>query len=131
MTTIFYKKILGSYEISEITQSSVGDLKIEFEAPFDGKLLIESSVFDIYRGVSTIQTRHLPDGEISPKIYAGSGMERIEGFILSRGAIVRKAPDADYVKRLSITTDALLSRVQKLEAALGKIENKIERQITF
>lgn len=131
MTTVFYKKILGNYEISEICESSTEELRLEFEEPIDGKIVISSSVFDLYRGVCKIKTTNLPSGEISPKLYTGGIMQKLEGFIHKSGAVIQKAPDTDYAKRLAITVDALSVRIQKLERVLLEIENKIERKITF
>ena len=131
MTTIFYKKILGNYEIAEICASSSEEIRLEFEEPIDGKIVISSSVFDLYHGVCKIKTTNLTDGEISLKLYTGGIMQKLEGFIHKNGAVIQKTPDTDYAKRLAITVDALSVRIQKLERVLLEIENKIERKITF
>ena len=131
MTTIFYKKILGRYEISEIRELADKEIRFEFEEPIDGKLLISNAVFDISSGVCITQKERLPEGEISPKIYTGGVMQKIEGFVLTDSAVIRKPPDSDYARRLSITVDTLLKRVATLEKALGELENKTERKITF
>ena len=131
MTTIFYKKILGRYEISEISNLPGEEITFEFEEPVDGKLLISNSVFDICGGVCRIIAARLPEGEIAPKLYTGWGMHKIEGFIFKHGAVIQKAPDSDYVRRLSITVDAILHRMDAIEKALGELENKTERKITF
>lgn len=131
MTTVFYKKILGNYEISEICESTGNGARLEFEEPIDGKIVILSSVFDLSRGVCNIKASHLPEGDLVPKLYTGGDMQKIEGFIHKLGAIIRKTPDADYARRLAVTVDALFSRVQGLEAVLDEMKNKIERKITF
>lgn len=131
MTTIFYKKVLGSYEISEVCEAPGEEVVLEFEEPIDGKIVIASSVFELSHGVCKAKTAKLPDGEISPKLYTGGIIEKIESFIHKSGTVIQKAPDADYVKRLAITVDAIFCRIQRLERLLGEIENKIERKITF
>ena len=131
MTTIFYKKVLGQYEISEISELSDEEIRIEFEEPIDGKLLISNAVFELASGVCRVKKDRLSEGEIDPKLYTGRDICKIEGFILSHGAIIRKGPDLDYIRRLSITVDTLIQRVDRLEAALGELEKKTERKITF
>ena len=131
MTTVFYKKVLGNYEISEICESAADDVRLEFEEPIDGKIVISSSVFELSRGVCRIKITNLTEGDLAPKLYTGGNMQKIEGFIHKRGAIMRKPLDQDYARRLSLTVDALFTRVQKLEKVLLEIENKIERKITF
>ena len=131
MTTIFYKKILGQYEITEISELSGKEIRFEFEEPLDGNLLISNAVFDISSGVCQLEAERIPDGEITPKLYTGGDMQKIEGFIFKHGAVIQKMPDSDYTRRLSITVDALLRRVDALEKALAELENKTERKISF
>ena len=131
MTTVFYKKILGHYEISEICESSGEDIRFEFEEPIDGKLVISNSVFDIFHGVCQTKVSNLSEGDISPKIYTGGDMQKIESFIVKQGAVLRKARGEDYIRGLSVTVDALLCRVQILEEKIAEVQNKIERKITF
>ena len=131
MTTIFYKKILGRYEISEITELADKEIRFEFEEPIDGKLLISNAVFELSNGVCQVKKERLSEGEITPKLYTGGGMDKIEGFILSGDAVLRIPVDSDYTRRLSITVDAILMRVNALEKSLEELENKTERKITF
>ena len=131
MTTIFYKKILGRYEISEITEPSDKEIRFEFEEPIDAKLLVSDAVLKVESGACLVEKARLSEGEISPKLYTGGGMEKAESFILTSGAVIRKPSDTDYARGLAITVDALLSRVGALETRLAELENKTERKITF
>ena len=131
MTTIFYKKILGAYEISKITSPTDSDMRFEFEEPIDGKLLISNAVLELSSGACEVKKNRLLEGETEPKLYTGGDIQKIEGFILSSGAVIRKAPDQDYARRLASSVDALLHRVSALEASLEELKNKTERKITF
>ena len=131
MTTIFYKKILGLYEISEISEVCDGCIRIEFEEPLNAKLVISDLVLDVSCGVCSINADKLSDGEYAPKLYTGTVMQSIEGFIVKKGAVIQKNYDDDYVRRLSGTVDTLLHRIQSLEAAMNEVQDKIERKIVF
>ena len=131
MTTIIYKKLLGRYEIIEINGHRGEQVRIEFEEPIDGSLVLSDLPFTVMRGICSIDNSVLKDGYILPKLYTGGNMHTLEGFIIKKGAIIRDTPNEEYTKRLCVTVDALLTRIQQLEIKISELENKTERKITF
>ena len=131
MTTVFYKKLLGRYEITKISEHGVGGIQIEFEEPIDGNVIICDETLPLLRGVCNIDAQRLEEGYIIPKIYTGGLIHTVEGFIIKRGEVIRRGPDEEYVRRLSEAANDLLLRVERLEKSIAEIQNKIERKIIF
>ncbi|MBE6644635.1 MAG: hypothetical protein E7612_04555 [Ruminococcaceae bacterium] len=131
MTTVFYKKLLGRYEITKISEHGVGGIQIEFEEPIDGNVIICDETLPLLRGVCNIDAQRLEEGYIIPKLYTGGLIHTVEGFIIKRGEIIRRGPDEEYVRRLSEAANDLLLRVERLEKSIAEIQNKIERKIIF
>ena len=131
MTTIIYKKLLGRYEIHKIDEGGGESIRIEFEEPIDGSIILCDTPYSIRCGVCNIKKSTLTDGELIPKLYTGTAVMNIEGFIISHGAVVRKSPDADATRRLCAVVDELFYRVRALEDSISDIQNKIERKIQF
>ena len=130
MTTIVYKRILGRYEIGEISTTEGYGAVIEFEKPIDGTLIVGTVTVQIKRGCG--RTELLPsDGDYAPKLYTGGTLENIQGFTVSSGAVIPTPEDSEYLSRLALCVDSLLKRVGALEMALSSVEEKIERKITF
>lgn len=131
MRTIVYKIRLERYEIAKISEGCEDEITLQLEEPLDGNILIEKSAFPLKRGIAKIPADQLSEGEVSPKISTSSGTKRLEGFIFKRGAVIRKHPDADYVRSLAEATDSLLKKVSALEAEIEEIKNKISPKIHF
>ena len=131
MTTVFYKKLLGRYEITKVSEHGVGGIQIEFEEPIDGNVIICDETLPLLRGVCNIDAQRLEEGYIIPKLYTGGLIHTVEGFIIKRGEIIRRGPDEEYVRRLSEAANDLLLRVERLEKSIAEIQNKIERKIIF
>ena len=131
MTTIFYKKLLGRYEITEIREHGVDGIQIEFEEPIDGNVIICEETLPLSRGICNISATKLREGYIAPRLYTGGLIDAIEGFIIKKGEVIRKGLDEEYVRRLSEAANTLLLRVESIEESITEIENKIERKIIF
>ena len=123
--------MLETYEIDKIEEHTGDGIKIMLEAPIDAKLILGDSVHIVIGGVCNIQKSKLSDGDFIPKLYTSRGMTLLEGFIIKHGAVIRKNPDADYVRRLADCVDGLYTRVLSLENSLEEIQDKISRKISF
>ena len=131
MTTIFYKKLLGRYEIVEISDPRGETIRIEFEEPIDANIILSDMPYPVTRGVCNITSCEIVDGYIVPKLYTGGSIQSLEGFIVKKGAVMRKPADEEYTRRLCANLDGLLARICSLEAKVCELQNKIERKITF
>lgn len=131
MTIIVYKTVLGRYELCEIARDTGDGYSIIFEHPIDAKLVIADRVYSVRRGLCNIEESALRDGEITPRLVTSCGVNTIEPFIVSGGAIIKKQPDAEYLRRTVRITQELFDRVAALEAEVGALKNKTEQKIEF
>lgn len=131
MKIIVYKMLLGRYEIREISDSGGDEIRIKFEESIDGKITLGELPFTLSCGVCKIPAAKLTDGEVTPKLYTGGKILPLESFIVSGGAIIRKNPDADYIRRIADAVDKLTHRVSDIEEELLEIQDKITQKINF
>ncbi len=131
MRSIYYKKMFGVYEISNIEEGEGCELTIKFEEAFDGILVIGNSDFTVSHGICRVLSDKLPDGVKEPKLYTGSGYQRLEAFTVKGGAIIRHNPDTDYIRRLAKELSELSERVSELEISDIEIRNRITQRLEF
>ncbi len=131
MRAISYKKMFGAYEISDITEGEGTEITIKFEEAFDGILVLGCSEFNVSHGICKARSDKLKDGEYQPKLYTGSGCQKIESFTVKNGAIIRHNPDTDYIRRLAREVSELSERVLELEIADIEIKGRISQTLDF
>ena len=93
--------------------------------------MIADRVYTVRRGLCNIEERALRDGEITPRLVTSCGVNTIEGFIVKGGAIIKKEPDAEYLRRAVRITQELCERVSALETELRALRSKTEGKIEF
>ena len=131
MQIIIYKIRLGKYELTDIKDSGGNDARIVFEEPIDGKLTLGNRVFNVTLGICKFNLDDIDEGEISPKLITGGGVKTLEAFITHRGTVLKKQPDAEYIRALAKAVDELASRLKSLEGSLDEIRNRINQKIEF
>lgn len=129
MRTICYKIIFGRYEISAITEGEGNEITVKFENSIDGILALANTSFKIANGICKINADALCKGEIVPKLYTATGTVKIEGFLYKNGAILRHAPDADYIRELAKRVNMLEEKTSVLEASYAEIQNRMTQKI--
>jgi hypothetical protein len=123
--------MFGVYEIADITEGAGDEVSIRFEEAFDGVLVIGNADFAVSCGICKADFSRLGDGVKEPKLYTGNGSQKIEGFTLRCGAIIRHNPDADYVRRLGKEISELEERISELEVSNIEIKNSIAQRLEF
>lgn len=131
MQTIIYKSILGRYEISDVTSSTGDGIRVLFDTPLDGHLTIGATVYPIARGVCKIPSTRLSDGEVLPRLVSGGAVKNLEGFTVTRGAVIRRSPDEEYSRRLAEAVDSLAKRISAIEAEIDTVRDKISQKLSF
>ncbi|MBO7304224.1 MAG: hypothetical protein J6V09_03295 [Clostridia bacterium] len=131
MKTIIYKKRLGEYECTKITDSGGDRFKMVFDEPLDGKLTVGEEIFTLAGGVATGLVSSLGEGEIRPKLYCGAQSVPIESFIVNGGNIHPARVDDGYVRRLAEFCSALSNRVGELEKQMEAANEKIDQPLKF
>lgn len=131
MKTVVYKNRRGCYDCIKIENGAGRKIKLVFEEPIDGKITVGELVFNLSRGVSEIDTARLSDGKITPLLYSGGKIKRLEGFMLSGGEISQLLPDGEYVRSLADALELLSHRIDAIEKQLCDVFEKISQQIKF
>ena len=131
MKTIIYKTIAKSYKIAEIKQDADNKINFIFESPINAKLLINGFSYDVKGGVASIDIPPCFVGELTPTLYIGPTPYKLEGFIVSNGAITKLPFDEEYIISIGKLCDELYKRTEKIEAVLLEIEEKISKKIKF
>jgi len=131
MTILVYKSIIGRYELASISHDTGDGLTVIFEEPLDGKLIIGERVLNVKCGISKSESFILPDGDVTPRLVTSGGVKTLEGFISRRGEIIKKVPDAEYIRNIASALSALIGRVAANEAAIEKINEHINQKIEF
>lgn len=115
MKTIIYKNRAKRYECAEILDRGGDDLEFIFELPIDCRMTISDTVVEIKGGVGKTKLSRIPEGDVSPKLFIGGKVHTLEGFTVSRGAVIRKRADEEYIRNLSEFCEELSKRVEELE----------------
>ena len=131
MKTIVYKKLFNKYRIAEIRESDSADLTLRFEEPIEAKLFIGEGVFSVYCGIAKIPKSHLHDGEISPKLYTGTGKEDIEGFISVCGEVAEISCDSEFKKSVGEAVVSILHRLDLQDKAILQIKDRLDQKLKF
>ena len=131
MKIIVYENRANSYECTYIREDGSDEIKIIFDEPLDAKLTISDKVADVKAGICTARISELGEGEISPVLFLGARLFKLEPFIVKGGALIGKNPDESVVRAISERCCAIDRRLSDAERALRDIYEKIETKITF
>ncbi len=105
-------------------------IEFVFDSPINAKLVIKDKMYDIQNGAVAITVSESDRGECAPRIYSGGVYTDIESFIIGVG-VMRKHPDADYIKSLSDKIFALKNKMKELEKRISYTEEKIDGKPIF
>ena len=131
MKTIVYKMRLNRYECVELHDDGSDEIKFVFEHPINAKMLISESVVNVCDGIGITSTKKLPEGDVTPKLFLGSGVYILEGFTVSRAAVIRKPADENYIRNLGKFCEELSQRVEKLEKRDEELQTLITQKINL
>lgn len=131
MKTVYYKKLIGKYECTRITNGDGDELKITFDEPIDGELMVGGTSFKVRGGVATGRAESLPEGEIKPKLYTGGSLHYPAPFIVANGVLYRTQINDEALMRLMESYEALTKKVDGIEAEIKAVNEKIERPLKF
>ena len=120
-----------SYECVDIKDDGGDDIRIIFDQPLCGTLVIGESVFPLIRGVCKATVGKMPDGECTPTIFVGAKSFKLESFFVKNGIILRHAPNGEYIRELYENYTKLEKRVDEMELRLENINDKIIQKIRF
>ncbi len=129
MKTVIYKIRAKRYECAEILDRGGDDLKFVFELPINARMLISDSVVEIKDGIGKTKLSRISDGDVSPKLFIGGKVHTVEGFTVSRGAVIRKRADEEYIRNLSEFCEELSKKVEKLEIKNEELEKLMTQKI--
>lgn len=131
MKTIVYKKIFKQYKIAEMRESANSEITLIFEEPIEAKLFIGKSAFSVCCGIARIPSEEVPEGEICPKLYTGTGKEEPEGFFVCHGEVVRVKSDDEISKTAAKSLIEMLGRIEHCEHAISEINGLLDRKLNF
>ena len=131
MKTVYYKKLIDKYECVEITNGDGDSFMITFDDPIDGELLLGNKSVNVRCGVATGRIDSLADGEIKLKLYTGGSLYYPTPFIVAGGVLYKKHLDDEAIMRLMQGYEALIKRVDGIEAELEAVNEKIDRPLKF
>ena len=131
MKIIVYKMRSKYYECVDIKDDGGDDVKIIFDQPLCGSLVIGDSILPLIRGVCKADVGSLPEGECRPTIFVGAKSYKIESFFIKDGIILRHSPDGEYIRELCENYAKLEKRVNEIETRLENINDKIIQKIKF
>lgn len=115
MKTIIYKIRANRYECTEVLDRGGDDLEFIFELPVSCRMTLSDTVVEIEGGVGKTKLSCIAEGDITPKLFIGGKVHTLEGFTVSRGAVIKKRADEEYVRNLAGFCEELSKRVEELE----------------
>ena len=131
MKTIIYKMRSSFYECTDIKNDSGEDIRIIFDEPISGSVIIGKSAYPLLRGICKMSIRDLAEGECLPTLLTNRKKYTLEGFYVKDGILLHKEPDGEYIRELFENYVALQKRLSEIEKALADIENRITQKINF
>ena len=129
MTTLVYNKLLNRHLVQSVFESAGKGVRIELSEPIDGKLVINTNIYRIKKGVCRIED--LTEGEIIPKIYTGMGAFELERFVYRNGVATICRDHANLVDEALQTVDHILERLAAVETELNILNEKVSRRISI
>lgn len=129
MTTIIYKNLVNRYIIDSCFEAVGDGVAIEFCEPIDAKLIVGSEIFRVENGVCRITA--VPEGEILPKLYTGTGMHELESFVYRNGVATPNRDKTEMIAELFRAVDSILERLTEAEKEILELNEKVSRRISI
>ncbi len=131
MITLVYEKRSEGYELASFCRNGGDDVRFIFELPINARLIIESTEYRIKDGLLKLPSSKLPDGEISPKLICGRGIQILSPLIVKSGIVIPAPYNTEDIIDIRALCEKLKRRLDHLEGELGKINKKITKTIEF
>ena len=129
MKTIIYKIRANRYECADVLDGGGDDLSFIFELPISCRMTISGTVIEIEGGIGKAKLSSIPEGYVTPKLFLGGKVHTLEGFTVSRGAVIKKRADEEYIRNLSEFCEGLSKRVEALEIKNAELINLMTQKI--
>jgi len=129
MTTLVYKNLLSKYIIDACFESNGEGLTIELSEPIDAKLVIGEGIFQVEKGVCRIEKPL--SGECLPKLYTGTGVYALEGFVCKNGVATPNRDRTDMIPELLRVLDSVCERLCAVEGEVNALSEMVSRRISI
>ena len=128
MTTIVYKNLLNRYLIDACFEADGDGITVELSEPIDARLVIGTEIYKVKNGICRI--RSLSEGEILPRLYTGTCVYELEGFVYRHGAATPIRDRSGMIAELCCAVDSITERLTAAEREIIELNERVSRRIS-